>query len=221
MCTSRPGIHEPKPIGPRLSGPARARFYKIFQISNQIRTNKNLKVLDRNGPGSTKIWKTGGPWSPTSTLPALPRSDSNEHGRVPGPNIVDGASGLCGLRRARKNKSVPDSLTRSRLQNHWNYQKTTLGFIFQIYLISVWTCKYFYLCQVFNPSLQLLVLLLNSKVILISVWASLSDGGQGGSGIISVKLFHMSLAMVILDEFCSTDITFIFSLLTMSVNWTK
>ena len=99
-------------------------------------------------------------------------------------------------------------------------KKNRVYFLQIFYLISVWTCIFFYLCQVFNLSLQLLALL-NSKVILISVWASLSDGSQGGSGIVSVKLFHVSLAMVILNEFCSTDIACIFSLLAVCVNWTK
>ena len=76
----------------------------------------------------------------------------------------------------------------------------------------------FYLSEVFNLGVQLVVLMLNSKVILISVWSSLPDCCQGGSGIISVKLFYVTLAMMILDKFCSTDITFIFSLLAMGVN---
>ena len=206
-----PGIHGPWTKTVR-NGPA-LKMLKLRTGLNQDQTNfKNRglvtrvktmsKLLDRTRT-NLKIWRSMEP----CYLQILRSVKLGEIGTGSFfPNLD------CWLRPEFQGPTTPSSLRKPIKR---------LDFIFRIYLISVEHVNIFYLCQVFNLGLQLLVFLLNSKVILISVWASLSNGSQGGSGIISVKLFHMSLAMVILDEFCSTDITFIFSLLTMSVNWTK
>ena len=67
--------------------------------------------------------------------------------------------------------------------------------------------------------LQLLVLSLNSKVSLICIWAPCdSYSCYGCSCIIAMKLFHMAPEMMFLDKFRSTDVTFMFSLLAMSMD---
>ena len=97
-------------------------FFEHPTVLEQTRTEETTKIFDQTRT-NLKIWRSVEPYFYTSCSTSV---NLNENGRVSGPNIIDGvASGLCGLGQARKNKSVPDSLTRSRettkivRKRHW------------------------------------------------------------------------------------------------------